>query len=183
MSTISVQCHGCGQVFERLAAEVARSQKLGRKLFCTRQCLGKNRDNSVYAHTGFPQTLIAGNRRDIQTPFRWYMKCIRYRSRNPNRVRKETDLVIDDLVAQWTLQRGICPHTGWELVLPDSTNGWKQGLQPRCASIDRIDSSRGYIKGNIVFVAVIYNFAKNAFSEDAVLKFCEAVVENAVKKS
>jgi hypothetical protein len=31
MFTITLQCEGCGQVFERGAAKVARSQKLGRK--------------------------------------------------------------------------------------------------------------------------------------------------------
>jgi hypothetical protein len=178
MSTVSVQCEGCGLTFERKKGEVTRSQKLGRQFFCSRQCLGKNRDNSRYKDTGHPQTLIAGNRRDDLTPFRWYMRSIRYRCQYTKKPLKETDLTIDDLVQQWTLQGGRCPSTGWNLVLPDSTVGWKSGTSPRCASVDRIDSSLGYIKGNIVFVAVIYNYAKNAFSDADVIDFCQAVANH-----
>ena len=110
------------------------------------------------------------------------MKSIRYRCQYQKASRlKETDLTIDDLIEQWTRQNGICPHTGWELVLPDDTNGWQQGLKPNCASLDRIDSSRGYMKGNIVFVAVMYNYAKNAFSDDDVIAFCRVVANHAAK--
>lgn len=43
------------------------------------------------------------------------------------------------------------------------------------ASLDRIDSLKGYIKGNIQFVSVAANFAKSDFSEKEFLEFCEAV--------
>lgn len=179
MSTISLQCEGCGQVFERKKGEVTRSQKLGRQFFCSLKCLGTHRDNSRYKDTGHPQTLIANNRRDPLTPFRWYMRSIRYRCQYTKKPLKQTDLTIDDLVQQWTLQSGKCPFTGWELVLPDSIAGWKSGTNPKCASLDRIDSSQGYMKDNIVFVAVIYNYAKNAFKDDDVIAFCKAVANHA----
>lgn len=109
------------------------------------------------------------------------MKSIRYRCQYSKTRLKETDLTIDDLVLQWNLQQGMCPYTGWTLILPESTLGWQKGLKPNCASLDRIDSAQGYMKGNIVFVAVIYNYAKNAFTDEDVLTFCEAVAGHARK--
>jgi hypothetical protein len=47
---------------------------------------------------------------------------------------------------------------------------------PYQASIDRIDNNIGYIKGNIRFVSLIYNYARNNFSEDDVVEFCTNVV-------
>lgn len=50
-------------------------------------------------------------------------------------------------------------------------------LTPRRASLDRIDSSIGYIPGNIRFVSVMANYCKNSFSDQEVFEFCQAVVE------
>ena len=47
---------------------------------------------------------------------------------------------------------------------------------PDQASLDRIDNSKGYVKGNVRFVALIYNYARNGFDDEAVLAFCNAVI-------
>lgn len=66
----------------------------------------------------------------------------------------------------WEKQNGVCPYTGLDLVLPDSTAGWKEGPNIRNASLDRRDSSKGYIEGNVQFVAIPINLAKSVFSAD-----------------
>jgi hypothetical protein len=48
---------------------------------------------------------------------------------------------------------------------------------PQLASLDRIDSSKGYIKGNIQFVSVIANYAKNEMTHDEMLYFCKATAK------
>ena len=48
---------------------------------------------------------------------------------------------------------------------------------PYTASLDRIDSEKGYVKENVRFVAVIANFSKNKFSDEDVIDFCEAVTQ------
>jgi hypothetical protein len=42
--------------------------------------------------------------------------------------------------------------------------------------LDRIDHSKGYIEGNVRFVACIANYARNAFTDEDLQEFCEAVV-------
>jgi hypothetical protein len=43
------------------------------------------------------------------------------------------------------------------------------------ASLDRIDSSKGYIKGNVQFVALGVNYAKNGFTNEETLEFIKAI--------
>lgn len=50
---------------------------------------------------------------------------------------------------------------------------------PNQASIDRIDSSLGYVRGNIEFVCLMANMAKNVWTRKDVLDFCKRVSENA----
>jgi hypothetical protein len=43
------------------------------------------------------------------------------------------------------------------------------------ASLDRIDSSKGYIKGNIQFISITCNYAKSDMSHEEMLTFCETI--------
>jgi hypothetical protein len=88
-----------------------------------------------------------------------------------------TDISAEYLKTLWEQQEGICPLTGWHLKLPATTSGWTRKA-PDNASLDRIDSSKGYLQGNVRFVSVIANYARNDFSDDNVLSFCSAVVEH-----
>ena len=82
------------------------------------------------------------------------------------------EITAENLKTQWESQRGICPYTGWKLVLR-SRKGGKRLLNH--ASVDRIDSSRGYFPDNIQFVALMANYAKNSFEEKSMIAFCNAV--------
>ncbi len=48
---------------------------------------------------------------------------------------------------------------------------------PNRASLDRIDSSKGYTKDNIQFVCLIAQYAKNSWHSDVILNFAKAVVD------
>jgi len=72
-----------------------------------------------------------------------------------------------DLKELWERQGGRCTLTGWSLS--QAVNDLRRG------SIDRIDSSKGYIKGNIQFVAWIVNAAKGKFSQSDFVEMCGAV--------
>jgi hypothetical protein len=43
------------------------------------------------------------------------------------------------------------------------------------ASLDRIDSTKGYIKGNVEFVCLAINYAKNKFSKEDTLTFLNEI--------
>ena len=51
-------------------------------------------------------------------------------------------------------------------------------LNIKSASLDRIDNSKGYVQGNVRFVSVMFNFARNKFSDEEVIEFAQAVIKN-----
>ena len=44
---------------------------------------------------------------------------------------------------------------------------------PFSPSIDRIDSTKGYVKENVRIVWLIENYCKNSFTDDVVIEFCK----------
>jgi hypothetical protein len=73
----------------------------------------------------------------------------------------------------WDTQKGICPYTGWNLILPRG-NGRSLKTMAK-ASLDRIESSKGYVVGNVQFVALAANLAKSTFTHDEMTEFCKAI--------
>lgn len=49
------------------------------------------------------------------------------------------------------------------------------------ASLDRIDSSRGYVEGNVQWVHKDVNFMKQALSQERFVELCTLVAEKARK--
>jgi hypothetical protein len=58
----------------------------------------------------------------------------------------------------------VCPYTGKKMSLGKETS-------PYSASLDRIDSSKGYMKGNVEFVCLAVNLAKQSFSREQMMTF------------
>jgi hypothetical protein len=73
----------------------------------------------------------------------------------------------------WDTQDSICPYTGWKLILPRG-NGRSRKTMAK-ASLDRIDSSKGYVIGNVQFVALAANLAKSTFTHNDMVEFCKAI--------
>lgn len=70
-----------------------------------------------------------------------------------------------DLLKSFT---GFCFLTGWEI-----STDYKNGT----ASIDRIDSSKGYTRKNIQWVHSIVNMMKNKYSQQQFVEMCLAVAK------
>ncbi len=68
-------------------------------------------------------------------------------------------------------QNGRCAITGSVIALPSRTKGEKA-----TASLDRIDSSKGYEPGNIWWVHKRINWMKSDMSMDEFVSFCQSVV-------
>lgn len=91
--------------------------------------------------------------------------------------RKDFDITLEDLKQQWDAQKGICPYTGWQLKnMPSYSDQLPK--TPDRASLDRINSSKGYVKGNNQFVALIAQFAKNEWTDSVLENFVDAFVNN-----
>jgi len=179
ITKVDLICERCSKKFQRRKTEHERNMKNGIKhVYCSISCgtiiNNKTRDRSNYKSNHI--ALYAHNRLDEYSPFKTYFKTIKQRKK------KIIDITIDDLKNQWEKQNGICPLTGWEMILPKTTD-WmnaqvkQPGRNPRQASLDRIDNSLGYVPGNIRWVCQIVNLAKNSYTDDALIEFCKAVVK------
>jgi hypothetical protein len=172
MSRVNIVCKECKKEVAKRTGEVNRRKRLGSSdFYCSRSCA--NRDgNRKSPRGGNTSLLVANNRRDEYTPFRWFLSRVKARPR-----KGRSDITVEYLKWLWEYQQGICPFTGWLMQLPNSTVGWKEGLvKIKSASLDRYDNSKGYLQGNVRFVSVIANYAKAQFSDQEVMEFCHAVV-------
>lgn len=77
------------------------------------------------------------------------------------------------VVTQWYKQGGRCYFSGRPMV---TTSG------QRLASLDRINSAKGYTTKNTVLVAVIVNTMKSNLKVEEFLDWCSAVSESQSKK-
>jgi hypothetical protein len=76
----------------------------------------------------------------------------------------------------WNLfqkQNGKCKLSGLEITLPTY---WNDKFYT--ASVDRIDSSKGYIDGNVQWVHKHINLMKNTFDNDYFIKMCKSIGQN-----
>ena len=167
------KCASCGKEIVKLTTEINRQKKKGRTLFyCNLKCAGKNKKNIKHIsqfHDNFKLTRYI-RQPDDYTKFRWYIKSI---IKNSKKRSHTYDVDIEYLKELWESQNGICPFTGIKLIL--RTHNYKQERSPYQASLDRIDNSKGYIKGNIRFVSLMFNYAKNDFTDEQVIEFCNLV--------
>lgn len=81
------------------------------------------------------------------------------------------------IVYLWNLfrkQNGKCSLSGVNLVL----NSQKDGKMLGTASLDRIDNTKGYVKGNVQWVHKDVNFMKQDLSQREFVEYCRLIVKN-----
>ncbi|MEV4454393.1 hypothetical protein [Microbispora sp. NPDC049633] len=105
----------------------------------------------------------------------YFVAQFRVKSRTRARGTLEWDLTIEYLDELWVKQGAKCAYTGWPLQFG------KQGLleQEQTASLDRIDSTKGYVPGNVQFVHKDINRLKWDLPEDRFIELCRAVTDYA----
>ena len=170
MGVIQVKCYQCDLLFDRRIADYNRTKRQKQRHFCSRSCSAIYR-NKHFPNSGNPANLNIGSDLDKYSPFRYFINAAkRRRSEHPDKDRyQEIDITLDYLLKLWGEQRGICPYSGHDMVLPPKMGANRSS--PLCASLDRIDPSKGYIQGNVQFVTQFVNFGKNRYSHDDVVKF------------
>jgi hypothetical protein len=175
VTKVKVVCEFCNKQFERSVGEIKRNKKLGRRIYCSRNCTGKVTftENIPVGKRYNIAHLVASNRLDEFSPFRLPFRTAKRHAKEKN---KEFNLTLECLKQLWDKQKGICVYTGWELELPKTSKGTARNY--RKASIDRKDSTKGYTPDNIQFVSYMANCAKNCFDESELIAFCEAVVKH-----
>lgn len=173
--TTVITCDYCGKEFEKTVSEINRNAKFNRKNYCCRECCAKGA-NLTKKNNGYREptkkmlehlSKIKDNRIDELTPFRYTFRVVRNRC-------QEINIDLEYLKEVWDNQNGICPFTGIKLILPTNSNLKKIDIFHR-ASLDRIDSSKGYNKGNVQFVSTSINYMKNNSSDYEVKKFLKEI--------
>ena len=89
----------------------------------------------------------------------------------------EFDISIEDIATQWIKQHGICALSGMKLFIAPSIRSHKI-KEHTTASLDRIDSSKGYTTDNIQWIHKDINIMKNNFSEDYFIGLCGKIAEH-----
>ena len=101
----------------------------------------------------------------------WYNHVLRERKQN-TRVRIPVTISIEYAYELYLSQGKKCALSGLDLVI-SSTHTYNT------ASIDRIDSSKGYEEGNIQWVHKHVNFMKRTYSQEYFINMCKLVAYNA----
>lgn len=85
----------------------------------------------------------------------------------------EMDVAI--LTEMYEKQRGRCALSGIEMTIVGSRGSDEYW---RSISIDRIDSTKGYILGNVQLVCTGVNYMKKDMTDELFIHFCRTVTEN-----
>ena len=98
---------------------------------------------------------------------------------NPDSARKIGFNITEKYLRKiWESQKGICPYSGTPMELRDSSRVSVFNLE--AASVDRISSSRGYVRGNVQFVTRAMNMAKGDATHSEFMAFMKEVKNGSV---
>lgn len=111
------------------------------------------------------------------TPTRLYLDIVKYRAKRNNIKYSVSDEYLKRLYAS---QGRRCAISGLEILFYVGKS--EHGSRPRAkalttASLDRIDSTKGYVEGNVRWVHKDYNMLKCDLSDKRLLEMCSIVVE------
>lgn len=178
---ITITCDFCGKEFLKPLSEYKRNKELNRHNFCSRSCackfsnLRQSEKRKVWNNSEENKKNLLKNNytilrynSDPKYQFSYYL-------RNCKKRYKECTITLEDLYKQWQKQNGICPYSGIKLNIATYTKNHKNPIYT--ASVDRIDSSKGYIPGNIQFVSTCLNYLKSTLSDSDTRFICKCIAE------
>lgn len=73
-------------------------------------------------------------------------------------------------------QKRICNLSGLEISFYKKDEKYNTST-PRTASLDRIDSSKGYVEGNVQWLHKVVNKMKNTMSDEDFIYFCASIAD------
>lgn len=172
MEMVTLICQKCDKQFLRKAKEHRRCSKKGISIACGKSCAAslRNKIHSKGNAKNFHGKV--GKGRDEYSPYRYYLGKAKTRIAYGS-----TDLTLEYLKELWIKQNGICPYTKKKMNIGDTINNSQiKAKTPYQASLDRIDSSKGYIQGNVEFVCLGVNLAKASFPKEQMVEFFSPAV-------
>lgn len=153
---VEVVCVVCKTSFSKEQCEIDRAKRKGQQHCCSRSCASR-RSRLLKS----PDTIGFGF---------YHKNC----KKGAERKGLDFDLTHIYLKELWDRQEGKCALTGVSLVM--NRNRAKADLKSiYYGSVDRIDSKKGYVIGNVQFVALGINYMKNNFDLEEVKDFIEKI--------
>jgi hypothetical protein len=127
-----------------------------------------NNDFSYWDNIKTLKTRSGGKEKQIHIQIKSPEYIIWYRSKENSKDRGlDFNLDVDDIIIP-----KYCPLLGIELVL-----GIENYKSPNYYSIDRIDSSKGYVKDNIQIISRLANTMKNNATKEQLITFSKNVLK------
>jgi hypothetical protein len=91
----------------------------------------------------------------------------------------EYNLDKEFIIDLYNKQDGKCSKTKLPFVINNCLRS--EGKGPWAASIDRIDSNKGYTKDNVQLVCLMYNLCKCMWTDNEVKQFAEALINETIR--
>lgn len=158
---VKTVCARCNKEFLKKKAEYERTERNKRRHFCSLYCVVQGNEANFGSKANRDTTHLKGIvRTDEYSPFREYLRRARRRG-------LECDISLEYLKKIWDYQEGKCVYSQVQLIHP-KLKGKNSPIYT--ASLDRKDSSLGYIEGNIQFVSIAMNLMKNSMSDFEVIE-------------
>jgi len=107
------------------------------------------------------------------TPEKSFKLILNKIKNSPKRINKGFDIDLEYLMSVYNEQDGKCKITGLDLTCEKG-----KGFVPTSITVDRIDSSKGYVKGNIQILSYWANMSKGAMSLEEFKYFIETAYKN-----
>ena len=149
----------CGKTFEQRRDYVNKQLMTNKVLSCG--C-------KKVLHVGGKKSPLWSGHEDISGS---YFSGIRCKSKTKN---IEFDITIEYIWGIFIAQNKRCVYSGQELCFKTSIR-----VNPiQTASLDRIDSSKGYVEGNVQWVHKTINYMKRSLSDPDFIELCNLVSNN-----
>ena len=163
-----IRCPVCGEIKPYWKFGIAPRSKTGRVWACKECIVAKPEDmsNTVYRRkydTEFREKINESKRKEFRRNINYYIW-----ERAKQRADKygyDFNLEVSDIVIP-----DICPILEVPIEIGD------KGDYEYSPSIDRIDNTKGYIKGNIQIISKKANSMKNSASPEELFKFCKNIL-------
>ncbi len=181
MKTHNVTCCNCNNSFpvELSQFNYQTRKNPNHRWFCTRSCLRSKCNQEKPSDAKHLQNFrkkASDAKRKYNQNFVWYVR----RCKHDHRFDTPTDIfALEAILAdKWAEQGGVCAVTKTPLLLK-RTNGVCAVSDPwQIASVDRIDSTLPYIKGNVHWVSLAINLAKKNCEHKKFLAGFETAARN-----
>jgi hypothetical protein len=172
---ITLICVYCKNEYLKAQSEFKRNEKIGRLSFCSKRCAISyqclNKEYHLLKYSGnisyMKNSKKPRNVKDEYSPFRDFV-------RRANKRKHFVDIDVIYLKELWESQEGKCPYTKIKLEFTSNINNNFYSSP----SLDRIDSSKGYIKGNVQFVSMPINYMKHTMSDNETKQYLDIIINN-----